>query len=248
MKKILETDGGDSSSSSESISKRKKSEAASKRHAVQEQKRRQRINDHLNTLRQLLIPNMNAKTAVKASILTETVRQVRELRKRAAEVALRQDGDRCCGSSNGSRPFIFPGEGDEATVSHCEEGGSERRMVKATVCCEDRPGLNRELTEAIRSVGARAVRAEMATIGGRTKAELVVQWQEGVGEEEEVGSLRSALKAVVENRALGCSSLGRAMSVNTPPGLGHESLGRKRARVSSSIDNGWADRFLLRSV
>ena len=54
----------------------------------------------------------------------------------------------------------------------------------------------------------------MGTIGGRTKAVLVVQWCQqslhcGVGgggggeeEEEEVGALRKALRAVVENRAL----------------------------------------------
>ncbi|KAA8528353.1 hypothetical protein F0562_035708 [Nyssa sinensis] len=228
------------SSSSESMSRRKKSEAASKRHAIQEQKRRQRINEHLTTLRELLIPNMNSKTA-KASILTETVRQVRELRKRAAEVAaaLRRDGDECGGCSDGSRSFWFPGDGDEATVSYCEDG-SEGRAAKATVCCEDRPGLNRELTEAIRFVGATAIRAEMATIGGRTKAELVVQWREGGGEEG-AGSLKRALKAVVENRALDFSGLGHVMSVNTAPGLGYKTLVSKRARSSSSIHNGVFD-------
>ncbi|CAK9163614.1 unnamed protein product [Ilex paraguariensis] len=205
MKKQL--DGGVlSNSSSGSKSPRKKSEESSKKHAIAEQKRRERINLHYNRLRQLF-PHLSKSD--KASVLTETVRHMKELRKKVANHGvLRQDRDRCCSGGSVSWPFFLPSENDEATVSYCEE--DEGRMVKATVCCEDRPGLNRDLTEAIRSVRGRAVRAEMATIGGRTKAVVVVQWREeegGGGVEEDVGTLKKSLKAVVDNRALGCSGL-----------------------------------------
>lgn len=121
-----------------------------------------------------------------------------ELRKRAAEVAAENGGD-------GSESWAFPGETDEVSLGYYE--GNER-LVKATLCCEDRPGLNRDLTEAIGSVKARVVRAEMATVGGRTKSVVVMQCGTpgGGGGEAELGNLRRALKAVVENRASGFGS------------------------------------------
>ncbi|CAK9186604.1 unnamed protein product [Ilex paraguariensis] len=206
MKKPM--DGVDSSSNSGSKSPRKKTEAAFKKHAIAEQRRRERINHHFNRLRQLF-PNLS-KTD-KASVLIETVRRVRELKKKVADHLVPcQDSQGCSVGNMGSWPFFFPSENDEATVSYNEEG--EDKEVKATICCEDRPGLNWDLTEAVRSVRGRAVRSEIATIGGRTKAVVVVQWREGGGgggggREQDIGSLRRALKAVVENRALGCSGL-----------------------------------------
>ncbi|XAR48501.1 hypothetical protein NMG60_11031346, partial [Bertholletia excelsa] len=175
---------------------KKKSNEAARKHAVAERRRRWRIKGHMETLRQLLIENVSTSRTVKATILTEAVRQVKEL-KRAADAALREVGeDRHVSSGEGSPAFMFPGEADEAAVSYCNISG--RKAAKATVCCEDWPGLNRDLTEAIRSVGATAVRAEMATVGGRTRAEVVVEWRAGGGGEEDVGSLRRALKALVE--------------------------------------------------
>ncbi|CAH9111083.1 unnamed protein product [Cuscuta europaea] len=82
------------------------------------------------------------------------------------------------------------------------------------ICCEDRPGLNRELSEAVHSVNGRVVKAEMATVGGRTKVDVVVRWysdQGGGDREKDLTSLRRALKVVVDNRSLGFS-LSRADS------------------------------------
>ncbi|KAK9270104.1 hypothetical protein L1049_025678 [Liquidambar formosana] len=210
-------DRGDSSLSSGTTGARK-SAAACKSHSEAERRRRQRINAHLSTLRTLL-PN-KTKTD-KASLLAEVVQHVKELKKRVADL-VGQDGDGCCSSSSsssGSEPsWTLPTETDEVTLSHCD---GEGRMVKATVCCEDRPGLNGDLTKAIRSVRARVVRAEMATVGGRTKSVVVMQW--GGGGEEEIGSFKRALKTVVENRVSG-SGLGRAL-----PGI-------KRGRYRGSIN------------
>ena len=129
-----------------------------------------------------------------------------ELRKRAAEVA-EQNG--CSGGR--SEAWAFPGETDEVSLGYYE--GNER-LIKATLCCEDRPSLNRDLREAIGSVRGRVVRAEMATVGGRTKNVVVMQWDGGGGGggggEAELGNLRKALKAVVENRA---SSFGSTTQV-----------------------------------
>jgi hypothetical protein len=234
--------------------------SASRSHKDAERRRRQRINAHLSTLRTLL-PNA-AKVCIfkfslqfaslnslfrskrrgilgnlgtcfacvleqtdKATLLAQVVEHVKELRKKADDVA-RQDGDACGAASEGG---LFPGEADEATLSYCEVGEKE---MKATLCCEDRPGLNLDLARAIRSVRARAVRAEMMTVGGRTKSVVAVKWAaNGAGGEEEIAALERALKAVVQNRASG-SGLGRAVS------------GNKRTRFYGSFDEG-DNAFLL---
>lgn len=191
---------GDWSLSSGSNAERK-SIAACKSHSEAERRRRQRINDHLSTLRTLL-PN-NIKTD-KASLLAEVVRHVRELKRQVADVA-RRDGEGYGGSIRASE-WLFPAETDELTLSHCCNG-----LIKATLCCEDRPGLNRDLNKAVKSVRGRVVRAEMATVGGRTKSVVVVEGDVG-GKVEDMGRLRKALKAVVDNRWSGEDRV--AMSAN----------------------------------
>ncbi|OIW16562.1 hypothetical protein TanjilG_17735 [Lupinus angustifolius] len=187
-----------------SKSERKSTEAC-RSHRDAERRRRQRINDHLTTLRSLL---PNTVKSDKASLLAEVVQYVKRLRKQADDVALSEPGSVCSGS-------VFPGVYDEARVSYCD--GEPNRM-KVTMCCEDRPGLNRDLTQAIRSVRAKTVHAEMMTIGGRTKNVVVIQWE--AQEENEVGALERALKAVIENRAL------------VEPLMGRVVVGQKRTRDS----------------
>ncbi|THU47276.1 hypothetical protein C4D60_Mb09t13790 [Musa balbisiana] len=145
-------------------------------HSEAERRRRQRINGHLATLRSLLPA---ATRLDKAALLGEVVRQVRELRVRVEEVAV-----------------MVPGEGDEVGVEEEEEeggGGGRGRVVRAWVCCADRPGLMGELSRAVRSVRARAVRAEMVTVGGRTRSLLELE----VSEAAERGEGRSALQAAL---------------------------------------------------
>ncbi|KAJ7965808.1 Transcription factor bHLH30 [Quillaja saponaria] len=202
-----------------------KSRAACKSHKEAERRRRQRINTHLSTLRSLL---PNAAKTDKASLLAEVVQHVKELRKQVDDVASRQDGDLRCSSSSGSVSgsenaglgftWLFPAVSDEASLSYCDgdEGEEKLKLMKATVCCEDRPNLNRDLNRAIRSVRAKVIKAEVMTIGGRTKHVVVMEWS-GSGEEE-IGALKRALKAVVENRTSVGSSLDRVI------------MGQKRGR------------------
>ncbi|CAL0307802.1 unnamed protein product [Lupinus luteus] len=193
-----------------SKSERKSTEAC-KSHRDAERRRRQRINDHLTTLRSLL---PNTVKSDKASLLAEVVHYVKRLRKQVDDVAYSEPGSVFSGSVD-AETWHFPGMYDEARVSYCD--GEPKRM-KVTMCCEDRPGLNRDLTQAIRSVRAKAVHAEMMTIGGRTKNAVVIQWE--AKEENEVGALERALKAVIENRAL------------VEPLMGRVVVGEKRARDS----------------
>ncbi|KAF2299785.1 hypothetical protein P3X46_021226 [Hevea brasiliensis] len=213
---VMDLDAGESILSSSSRSQKKSTDAC-KSHKEAERRRRQRINAHLSTLRTLL-PS-TTKTD-KASLLAEVVHHVKELRRQAAHLARHQDSDSCCSissSGGGAEPeqnCAFPGESDEATLSYCD---GDAKTIRLSICCEDRPGLNRDLSQAIRLVRARAVRAEMMTVGGRTKSVVVLQWANGGGGDEEVGILRRALKAVVENRVSGS-------------GLGHVVHGNKRVR------------------
>ncbi|KAK8958461.1 Transcription factor bHLH30 [Platanthera guangdongensis] len=124
-------------------------------HSEAERKRRQRINGHLATLRSLLPA---AAKMDKATLLGEVVRHVRELRVRADDV---------------SNPAV-PDEGDDVGVEGEEAAGGGGR-VRAWVCCADRPGLMSELSRAVGSARARAVRAEMTTIGGRTRSVLELE-------------------------------------------------------------------------
>lgn len=127
----------------------------------------------------------------KPRVLTEAVIQLKELRKNIAQ------------QLELSSLFI-PSENDVVIANYCDI--NEEQIVKTTICCEDRPGLNRDLSSAIRSVQGRVIKAEMATVGGRTKAELVVVLGKANGGEKDLGQLKRALKAVVENRAVGFES------------------------------------------
>ncbi|XP_043714748.1 transcription factor bHLH30-like [Telopea speciosissima] len=197
-----------------------KAVAAGKSHSEAERRRRERINGHLSTLRSLL-PN-TTKTD-KASLLAEVVKHVKDLKKLADDVS----------SDMGCREWSLPGEVDELTLDYCDE---EAKLIRASLCCEDQPELLRDLTRALRSVEAkvRVVKAEIGTVGGRTKSVIVVKRRssesgagEGEGEregereaEDVLGELRRALKGVVDKSALSAS----AQLVS----------GNKRSRVSLS--------------
>ncbi|XP_016461574.1 putative transcription factor bHLH107 [Nicotiana tabacum] len=192
--------------------RKNKSKDAALTHAMAERKRRERINAHLHTLKKLF-PHLPKKD--KSRVLTEAVTQLKELRKKVAQqMETQKDSE---GNYNGLSSFFLPGENDEVLLNYHEESDSDERTVKATVCCEDRPGLNRDLSTAVRLVQGRMIKAEMATVGGRTKAEMVVVLCKVGGGEKDIGQLKRALKAVVENRALGLGSslnLGRRLGDN----------------------------------
>ncbi|CAL4999365.1 unnamed protein product [Urochloa decumbens] len=181
-------------------------------HSEAERRRRQRINAHLATLR-ALVPS--ASRMDKAALLGEVVRHVRELRGKASDAAA-------------SAGVIIPGEGDEVGVEEDDDnrwrpaGHSDAddrlrpRRVRAWVCCADRPGLMADLGRAVRAVGnARPVRAEIATVGGRTRGVLELEdvccdaggdgvvaaaATTGRGRAVALSSLRAALRAVLLER------------------------------------------------
>ncbi|GJN15943.1 hypothetical protein PR202_gb02891 [Eleusine coracana subsp. coracana] len=170
-------------------------------HCEAERKRRQRINAHLATLR-TLVPS--ASRMDKAALLGEVVRHVRELRAKASHAA---------GGVVGGAATI-PGECDEVVVVEDDDddahhrrrrpGGDHHRHhcygVRAWVCCADRPGLLSDLGRAVRSASARPVRAEIATVGGRTRSALeldVACADDGGGRAVAVSRIRAVLRGVL---------------------------------------------------
>ncbi|KAJ8773329.1 hypothetical protein K2173_028506 [Erythroxylum novogranatense] len=124
-------DGGVEPFLSSTSKTNKKSMDPVKSHKEAKTRRRQRINPHLSTLRTLL-PKTTKKD--KASLLAEVVRHVEELRKQADDMTFQVDE-----GMNFDHRWLFPGESDEATLNYCE---NEARMIQATVCYENRIGLN----------------------------------------------------------------------------------------------------------
>ncbi|KAI3732921.1 hypothetical protein L1987_64133 [Smallanthus sonchifolius] len=231
--------GGDSSSSIDGglVSIMKQEESASKKHALSERKRRKRINNHYDSLRRFF-PQL-LKTD-KASVLSETVRHIKELKNMVADLALSHDEGTWCSDNISRQPFFIPGEKDEVSVIYCD--GSDKTTVRAVICCDDRPDLNQGLTEAIRSVCGKVVKAEMATVGGRTKVDVVVEWPQFDDGGMDVGLLRRALKAVVENQILFRSGFtGCGPTEPECVGLGLRFVDGLRPNLFDQTENGYVD-------
>ncbi|KAE9588648.1 hypothetical protein Lal_00030419 [Lupinus albus] len=137
--------------------------AAMKNHKEAEKRRRERINSHLNQLRTLL--PCNSKTD-KASLLAKVVERVKELNQQTSKIIELE---------------TLPSETDEITiVSTTIDGdygdlvGDGRIIFKASLCCEDRSDLIPDIIEILNSLHLKTLKAEMATLGGRTRNILVV--------------------------------------------------------------------------
>ncbi|KAL7104307.1 hypothetical protein ACP275_08G235600 [Erythranthe tilingii] len=167
-----------------------KAAAASNSHKEAERRRRKRINGHIATLKSIL-PN-TIKTD-KASLLGEAVKRVKELNKKTAE--LTNNGEEDNGVKTAAAMMI-PSETDELKVSRCEKTG----LTKASLSCDDRAEIITEMTTAVKAAEGKVVRAEMSTVGGRTKSILWVKF----GGENDVGlgTLRRGLRMVMDKSTL----------------------------------------------
>ncbi|KAL6505706.1 hypothetical protein OROHE_023085 [Orobanche hederae] len=178
-----------------------KSLAASKSHSQAERRRRERINNHLSKLRSLL-PS-TTKTD-KASLLAEVIQYVKELKRQTSLL---------------DETIPVPTETDELTVDiNASDDRDGKWMIRASICCEDRSDLLRDLIKTLKALRLKTLRAEITTLGGRVKNVLFVTREEEEEEEESVhgtfnggeearehehqqyciSSIQEALKAVME--------------------------------------------------
>ncbi|VFQ85493.1 unnamed protein product [Cuscuta campestris] len=158
--------------------------AASKSHSEAERRRRERINNHLAKLRSLL-PN-TTKTD-KASLLAEVIQHVKELRRQTSLI---------------SETTLIPTETDELTVDTAANDG--KPMIRASLCCEDRPDLLPDLIKALKALRLRTLKAEITTVGGRVRNVLFVTGEDRLRQDGgqpqlcSVSSIQEALRAVIE--------------------------------------------------
>nr|CAB3464056.1 unnamed protein product [Digitaria exilis] len=177
-------------------------------HSEAERRRRERINAHLAALRRM-IPDPDAWQMDKATLLARVVRQLKDLKSQAAETR---------------QPLPIPAEANDITID-CYTGvdtagyGRPATYIRASISCDDRPGLLADLAGALRGLGMRPLRADMASLGGRARCELMLCMEEGdAASGGRVKVLKEGVRQVLANAAFpeteyGCNYRSRRQRV-----------------------------------
>ena len=126
----------------------------------------------------------------KAALLGSVIDHVKDLKRKAMDV---------------SRALTVPTETDEVTIEY-DPGQDEsftsvnkfkdNIVIKASVCCDDRPELFSELIQVLKGLRLTAVKADIASVGGRIKSIFLLcskDSEEGVC----LSTLKHSLKSVV---------------------------------------------------
>ncbi|XP_045800828.1 transcription factor bHLH51 [Trifolium pratense] len=162
--------------------------SASKSHSQAEKRRRDRINTQLANLRKL-IPKSDKMD--KAALLGSVIDQVKDLKRKAMDV---------------SKVITVPTEIDEVSIdyNHVEDETNNNKLnkfknniiIKASVCCDDRPELFSELIQVLKGLRLTTVKADIASVGGRIKSILILCSKDS---EENVciNTLKQSLKSAV---------------------------------------------------
>ncbi|THU68037.1 hypothetical protein C4D60_Mb05t31020 [Musa balbisiana] len=154
--------------------------AALRIHSEAERRRRERINAHLSTLRRM-IPNSTKMD--KASLLGRVVDHLKDLKRRALDVdrniPIPGEANEVDVEFDAGHQHAFPEEEEEEEEEGDDDDDDDKLYIKASVCCDDRPDLLEELSDAFRRLGLRAVRADMMTLGGRSRNVFVLFLKDG---------------------------------------------------------------------
>ncbi|KAL6607781.1 hypothetical protein ACP70R_040844 [Stipagrostis hirtigluma subsp. patula] len=156
-------------------------------HCEAERRRRERINAHLAALRKM-VPD--PKQMDKATLLARVVTQLKDLKRRASET---------------TQPTPIPAEANGITV-HCSTitaaiAGERTVYITASFSCDDRPGLLADLAGACRGLRLRALRADMASLGGRTQCNLLLCREGGSVSRDGMKGLEEAVRQAMANVA-----------------------------------------------
>ncbi|KAL0327041.1 UNVERIFIED_CONTAM: Transcription factor [Sesamum angustifolium] len=130
----------------------------------------------------------------KASLLAEVIQHVKELKRQTSQLA---------------ETSPVPTEIDELTVDNYASDEDGKWVLKASICCEDRPDLLPDLIKTLKALRLRTVKAEITTLGGRVRNVLFItgeeeysnsceEEQEQEQEQYSINSIQEALKAVME--------------------------------------------------
>ncbi|XP_022744366.1 transcription factor bHLH51-like [Durio zibethinus] len=165
----------------------------SKSHRQAEKRRRDRINAQLAALRKL-IP-MSDKMD-KAALLGSAIEHVKDLKRKATEI---------------SKAFNIPTEIDEVTVD-CDlpedisptntNQSKDKIFIRASVCCDDRPGVFAEVLRVLKGLRLSTVKADISSVGGRMKSNLIL-CNENSDEDQSVSpsTLKQSLDVVLSRIA-----------------------------------------------
>ena len=123
----------------------------------------------------------------KASLLAEVLDHVKELKRQtsammvaaAAAVAGGGDDEGAAGPAQ-----MLPTEADELAVDAAADRAG-RLVVRASLCCEDRPDLIPDIVRALAALRMRARRAEITTLGGRVRSVLLITADEGAEDDDQ---------------------------------------------------------------
>lgn len=135
----------------------------------------------------------------KAALLGSVIDEVKDLKRKAIEV---------------SKAFMVPTEFDDLTVSQCDparEGTlinstsinkikDNSIMIRVSVCCDDQPELFTELIQVLKRLKLTAIKADIASAGGRIKSILVL-CSKNSEEAVSISTLKQALKLVLSKIA-----------------------------------------------
>ncbi|KNA13851.1 hypothetical protein SOVF_112930 [Spinacia oleracea] len=174
-------------------------------HKEAEKRRRERINSHLDRLRSIL--PCTSKTD-KATLLSKVVQRVLELKRQTSEL-------------NELDNLMIPSENDEFAVYihnnndnnsnnqfDIEDGDSNNNnhklILKASLCCEDRPDLFADLNGVLSSLNLKTLRAEVSSLGGRIQSVFIVSADNNSVQSDDCAVfLRDALKGIVQRSGSG---------------------------------------------
>ena len=136
----------------------------------------------------------------KASLLAEVIRHLKELKKNAAQA--------CEG-------LMIPKDNDEIRVEEHEGGlNGFPYSIRASLCCEYKPGLLSDIRQALDALHLMILRSEIATLGGRMKnVFVIISCKEQSNEDAEhrqflAGSVHQALRSVLDRFAASQDLLG----------------------------------------
>ncbi|TYJ16617.1 hypothetical protein E1A91_A10G267500v1 [Gossypium mustelinum] len=153
-----------------------KATVASKSHSEAEKRRRDRINSQLTALRKL-IPKSNKMD--KAALLGSAIEQVKDLKRKATEIG---------------KAFAIPSETDEVSVNY--NVPEDKTFIRVSICCDDRPEVFSELIRVLKGLRLSIVEAEISSVGGRTKSNLIL-CNESDNREGVSSTLKQSLNIVV---------------------------------------------------
>lgn len=122
----------------------------------------------------------------KASLLAEVIDQVKTLKRQVSEIY--EYGP-------------IPTDHDDISVEKVASAAEGRILIRASLCCDDRPELMTDLKEAIDTLRLRTLKAEISTLGGRIKNVFIVTLKEEAVEPDEdafIKRLREALRLVMD--------------------------------------------------